>query len=83
MADRKDTLASLATLSLDGYQEMQESLWKSYGSKKNWEEAKAMAKELARAKTQIEELREQVAQLSEENRVLMLEFTERTADEIN
>jgi hypothetical protein len=85
MSDSKDggRLASLGnSITPETYQKMQESLWKSYGSKKNWEDAKSMAKQLAHAERQIAELREQVALQDKEIQAFVLEWARLTKDDV-
>jgi predicted RNase H-like nuclease (RuvC/YqgF family) len=76
MSDRRDgiPLASLG-VTPEAYRKLEESLWKNYGSRKNFEEVRGMRKQLAEQEKQIEELREQVAELAGENAILLREFT--------
>jgi hypothetical protein len=88
MSDSKSggvPLARLADLALspEACQKAQESLWKSYGSKENWEEFKAMAKQLAQQEKQIAELREQVELLDLQNQALLLEWARLTKGKVN
>lgn len=88
MSDNKSPGVPLSRLASGGFtpeehQQAQERLWKSFGSKENWEEFKAMAKQLAQQERQIAELGERVRVLEEENLVLLHEYARLTKDKVN
>ena len=66
----------------EAYQNALERLWKSYGSKENWEEFKTMRTQIAQQEKQITELSEQVRVLLEDNKVLVLECSRISKDKV-
>jgi hypothetical protein len=85
MSDSKSgvQLSDLASLLPEAYQKGQESLWKSYGSKENWEEVKAMMKQIGRLEKQNAAQHERIEELELENKALLQGWTERKKDDVN